>query len=281
MMKYKILTDSGCDLPEKKIKAFDIIPMSLNVDGKFYKDTIDLKKQKFYSLLENARSFPGSAAPSPYDYIEKISESDKNIFIMTISSALSSSYNNACLSRKQFIERISEKTGKFIHVFDSLNASIGQGLILLKLKELIDSKLTRGEIIVSLNKYIQETNSFFVLEKMDNLINSGRINKVLGKIASTLNIKLILKKTEHGEIALYDKVRGAKKTFNRLLDIIGQNGRNLEDKILGIAHYNCLEKAEYFKEKAKEIYPFKDIIITNMGPTIATYAAEGALLISF
>lgn len=280
-MKYKILTDSGCDLPEKIIKPFDIIPMSLNIDGKVYKDTVDLTKKKYYSLMESARSFPGSAAPSPYEYLKKIGKNDERIFILTISSALSSSYNNARIAKKQLSDKISEKTERFVHVFDSLNASIGQGLALLKIKELIDKKLPQGEIIECVNKYIRELETFFILENMDNLINSGRINKVLGKIVSVLNIKLIMNKTDQGEITLYDKARGSKKAFNKLFNIIGQQGHKIEDKILGIAHYNCLDKAEYLKKKVKEIYPFKDIIITRIGPTIATYAAEGGLVISF
>lgn len=88
-------------------------------------------------------------------------------------------------------------------------------------------------------------------------------------------------KTEEGEIELYDKVCGSKKAFKKLLNIIDKHGKNLENKVLGIAHYNCFEKAKKFKEKAKEIYPFKDIIITRIGPTIATYADEGGLIISF
>jgi DegV family protein with EDD domain len=281
MKKIKILTDSAVDLPQKLLKHIEIIPISLLIDGQNYKDTVDITKNKFYSLIEKAKNFSGTAAPSPYEYFKKYLSETDNVFVFTISSALSSSYSNAMLAKKMLAEQLSEKTNKAIHVFDSLNASIGQGLIILKLKELLEKNLPQQQIIEQVENYIKNTKTFFVLDKMDNLIKSGRINRLMGKIVSSLNIKLILGKSEQGDIVLYDKVRGTKNSLNRLLTLIEKHGNNLEERILGIAHYDCLEKAMQFKEKAQQLFPFKDVIITEMGPTIATYADQGGLLISF
>ena len=280
-MKIKILTDSACDLPQKLLKHIEVIPISLLIDGQTYKDTVDITKKKFYDLIQKAKNFTGTAAPSPYEYLKQYVNENDNVFVFTISSALSSSYNNALMAKNMLKEQFSEKANKVIHVFDSLNASIGQGLIILKLKELIEKKLPQEQVIEQLETYIKETKTFFILDKMDNLIKSGRINKVVGKLISTLNIKLIMGKSDEGEIVLYDKVRGAKNSMNRLLSLIENHGSKLEEKILGIAHYDCLEKAMHLKEKAQQLFPFKDVIITEMGPTIAAYADRGGLLISF
>src|SRR5690554_1833000 len=280
-MKIKILTDSACDLPQKLLKHIEVIPISLLIDGQTYKDTVDITKKKFYDLIQKAKNFTGTAAPSPYEYLKQYVNENDNVFVFTISSALSSSYNNALMAKNMLKEQFSEKANKVIHVFDSLNASIGQGLIILKLKELIEKKLPQEQVIEQLETYIKETKTFFILDKMDNLIKSGRINKVVGKLISTLNIKLIMGKSDEGERVLYDKVRGAKNSLNRLLSLIENHGSKLEEKILGIAHYDCLEKAMHLKEKAQQLFPFKDVIITEMGPTIAAYADKGGLLISF
>ncbi|MFW6014908.1 MAG: DegV family protein [bacterium] len=274
---FKIITDSCCDLPNKFIEKIDIAPMTLTFDGKSYKDLININKNQFYDLLTTCSQSPKSAAPSPADYLNKI-KNNKNAFIITVSSALSSSFNNAKLTKEMCTDTISNKA---VHVIDSLNASIGQGLAVLKLKELISKNIPEKKVIKHMNDYIKNLNTFFILEKMDNLINSGRLNKVIGKIVSVLNIKLIMRKTEEGTIELYKKVKGSKKAFNKLVDIIGKQDKNLKDNILGIAHYNCRNKAEKFRKVVEEKYNFEDIIITQMGPTIATYADEGALLISF
>ncbi|MCG8512659.1 MAG: DegV family protein [Halanaerobiales bacterium] len=255
----------------------EIVPMTLIFDGINFKDGVDISKKEFYHKLKNSIHHPGSASPSPGDFINTFHQGD-NIFVFTVSSALSSSYNNAVLAKNLYAKQFTEKA---IHVFDSLNASIGQGLAIIKLRELIENNHKYDQIISSLEEYIKEIKTFFILENMGNLINSGRLNKIVGKIVSALNIKLIMGKTLDGKIELFEKVRGSKKAFQRLCKIIEKNSNKLEEKILGIAHYNCLEKAQSFKQEVEKLYNFKDIIITQMGPTIATYADEGALLISF
>jgi len=201
-----------------------------------------------------------------------------NTFVVTISSALSSSYNNALLAIKLYNNK---QNNKFIHVFDSLNASVGQGLVLLKIISLINNNTPLNKIINIVEDYNKNLKTFFLLENLNNLINSGRLNKIMGKIISAFNIKLIMGKNIKGEIKLFKKVRGSKNAIKKMVNIIGESGNDFENKILGIAHYKCLSKANEFKELVEKKYNFQDIIITGMGPTIATYADEDSLLISF
>jgi len=86
---------------------------------------------------------------------------------------------------------------------------------------------------------------------------------------------------DNGTIRLVDKVRGYERAFRRLADIIGQEGSRLEERVLGIAHCNCLERALKFKELVMKKYPFKDVIVVEMGGVSSTYANEGGLVIAF
>jgi len=279
-MIKKIISDSCYDLPDKLLKKMniDIVPMSLIFNDKVYKEKINITDKDFYNKLKMCEESPSSASPSPADFMKYINDIN-NIFIVTISSALSSSYNNALLAKELYNKK--HDNNNFIHIFDSLNASIGQGLILLKLNELIQNNKSINEIITSVEDYSKKLNTFFLLDNLNNLINSGRLNKIMGKLISILNIKLIMGKNINGDIKLFKKVRGSRKAFNKLIDIIGETDNNFENKTLGIAHYKCREKAEKFKKCVENKYNFNNIIITSMGPTIATYADENSLLISF
>lgn len=276
-MKLNIITDSSCDLPEKYLKKINLAPMTLKFKKEYFKDRVDISPSEFYKKLKSIDYSPGSAAPSPGDFLEHLKEDHDN-FVIAISSALSSSYNNALIAKDMFLNKINDG---FVHVFDSLNASVGEGLIILKLLELREKSMSNSTVVNELGSYIEGLNTFFLLENMDNLINSGRLNKIMGKLVNLLNIKLIMGKDKNGAIKLYEKIRGSNKAFNTLIDYIDKYGNDLENKYLGVAHYDCYQKALKFKKEVEKRYNFKDIIITEMGPTIATYADRDAILISF
>jgi DegV family protein with EDD domain len=182
------------------------------------------------------------------------------------------------LAKKMILE---EAEDKLIKVFNSFSATVGETMIAYKLGELIEAGFNRDEIIEKTEKYIEEMQTLFVLDSLDNLIKAGRMGKLKGKIASFFNIKPVLGATPEGTITLVDKARGSKRAIRKLIEKIGERGENLEEKVLGIAHCNALEKAEYIKGKAAEKYSFREIIIVETAGISTVYANEGGIVLAF
>lgn len=84
-----------------------------------------------------------------------------------------------------------------------------------------------------------------------------------------------------GEIILKEQVRGKKKAFNRLIDLIGEEGTDFKNKILGIGHINAKEKAEKLKDEISSKYNFKDIIIFEGGGLSTIYADDGGIVVCY
>src|SRR5690606_22186892 len=173
-----------------------------------------------------------------------------------------------------------EEGNKFIHVFDSKSASVGETLVAIKIHELIEEKLAHMEIVEKVEKYIKEMKTFFILESLDNLIKNGRISRTKGLIANVLNLKPIMGE-EDGTIKLVENVRGTKKAFRRLVELIGETGEKLEEKILAISHANALERAEELKREIQKRYKFKDIILVKQAGLSTAYANEGGIILVF
>ncbi len=277
-MKIKIVGDSCFDTNEqlRKIDNIETVPLTINIDGREFKDK-DLDTKEILNLMKNSEKSPKTASPAPQDFM-KAYEGEENVFVVTLSSQLSGTYNSAMIAKNMFLEKA---TNKFIHVFDSLSASIGETLIGLKILELANENHEESEIVEKVGKYIGEMKTFFLLESLDNLIKAGRINKVIGKLATAFSIKAIMGSTDKGTIRLVDRVRGSKKAFKRLVDIIGEQGEKIEEKVLGIAHCNCLEKAQKLKEEIQNKYNFKDIIIVETAGISTVYAYDGGIIIAF
>ncbi|NLY44201.1 MAG: DegV family protein [Clostridiaceae bacterium] len=278
-MSTKIVADSCCDLNDeiKKNVKVSIVPAVIHLEGETYKDDESLDVAAFLKKMRNSKEVPKTACPSPQEFIEKY-KGEEDVFVVTVSSALSGTYKSAVLARDIFFEQVGKK---FIHIFDSLSASVGETLISLKIHEFVKGGHLRTEIVDKVNRYIKEMKTFFVLENLDNLMKAGRISPMVAKVSNILNIRLIMAGTEEGTIRLHEKVVGAKRAIKRLAELIGEQSTHLEDKVLGIAHCNCLEKALKLKEEVMKRYKFKDIIIVETAGVSTVYANEGGLIIAF
>lgn len=279
LKKFKIVADSSCDLTsdlKEKLKI-GLVPLKINVGENSYADNENIDIKGLLMDMKKSNKPVKTASPSPNDFMKEYEKGD-NIFVVTISSALSSTYNNAILAKNIILEQSKEK---FIHVFDSLSASIGETLISMKINELIEKKFDKFDIIEEVEGYIEDMKTFFILESLDNLVKAGRISKLLSHIGSILSIKPIMGSNDDGTIKLVEKTRGKKRAFNRLVEIIGEQGEKLEEKILGISHCNAPEKAEKLKKQIEEMYNFKEVIIVETAGLSSAYANDGGIIIAF
>lgn len=277
-MEYRIVADSSCDLNGELKNRLDIglVPLKIDVDGHTFVDNHTLNIKKLLSAMKKSQNPIKTSSPSPGEFLHEYDKAD-NIFVVTISSALSSTYSNAVLAKNIAFE----KGNKFIHVFDSLSASIGETLVSMKIFDLIQKNYDKDDIVSKTEEYIKDMKTFFILESLDNLIKAGRIGKVMGQIATKLSIRPVMGSNDDGTIRLVEKVRGSKRAFKRLVDIIGEQGEKIEEKILGIAHCNALDKAENLKKEIQKKYNFKGIIIVETAGLSTAYADDGGIILAF
>ena len=98
------------------------------------------------------------------------------------------------------------------------------------------------EIVEKVNAYIKDMRTFFTLKSLDNLVKSGRVSHFVAKVSSILSVKPIMAENGEGQIEVHEKVVGAKRVFKRLVEVIGEQGQNLEDKVLRNSPLQCLGK---------------------------------------
>ncbi|TLS34942.1 DegV family protein [Pseudalkalibacillus caeni] len=281
-MSIKIITDSSVDLPEELLQQHNIsvVPLNIHFQDKNYKAGVDIDTPTFYEKMKTAKELPKSSAPAPQDFIEKFNETDEQdeLVVLSLSKGISSTFENAVLAKTMFLE---DHPDRSIEIINTKSASAGLGLLVLKAAEMVEAGNSFQEIVSSIQDDVDDLMTMFVLDTLENVIKGGRLDKVKGKIASALNIKLLLRASEEGTIEMIDKVRGNKRAIREFIDRIGKYGHNLETKVLAIAHSNCEDKARALMEQIQERYKVKRVILSSMGPLIGTYAGEGALLVAF
>lgn len=272
-----IIADSCCDLSSEIREETGIVqvPLTIRIDDERYIDDVNLDTDEIIREMKKSANATTTSCPSPDDFLKEFVVGESN-FVVTLSDKLSGSYNSAALSKQIF----DEKKDGFVHIFNSKSASIGETLIGIKIKELIGENKSDQVIVEEVEDYIENMNTYFILESLENLIKAGRISKVKAKLISLMSIVPIMK-SSGGEIDLSEKVRGAKKAFNRLVEIVGEQAESMEDKVLGIAHCNALDKAQNLKRQIEERYNFKRIVIVETQGISTVYANDGGIVIAF
>lgn len=278
-MNYRIIADSCTDLTkeQKMDKTFQIIPLTLEVGEEVIVDDDSFDQKYFLEQVAKCEQCPKSSCPSPEHYMEAYDMAEV-IFVVTLSSQLSGSYNSAMLAKKLYLEQHSDKK---IEVFDSKSASIGQTLIAAKIKELADMGFGFEEIVEKVNAYRDEQYTLFVIETLETLRKNGRLSNLTAFICNTLDIKPIMSSTDEGSITKIGQSRGMKKALIGMADHIAKTVVHPEEKILGIAHCNNYERALFTKDAILKKVPFKDVIISDTRGVSSMYANDGGIVVSY
>lgn len=279
-MAIKIISDGSADLPKHILDQLGItlVPLSVQFEQERYTSAMDLRD--FYRKMKEERELPKTSSPSPHDFLTHFQNVHPNeqVLCIALSSALSSTYHHAVMG-KEMLEEENDSCAN-IHVVDSKNASLGLGLIVYKAAMMAKEGHSMHDLVQSVKRNINGVRNYFVLDSLDNVIKGGRLDRVRGAIASVLNIKLLMKASDEGTLEVVEKVRGTQNAIKRLIDKIGEAGHDFEKRVLAIAHSNCEERAREVLESILKRYPFKEVIVSEMGPVIGTYAGEGGILVS-
>jgi len=276
---YNIVVDSGCDVSKELINGENCelthIPLNIQLGDKVYIDDENIDLDDYLANMGASKSAVKTSAPSPSLFFEQYKKGE-NVFVVTLSSKLSATYQSAVSAKDMYIDEYGKK---FIHVFDSMTASVGESVITIKLSELIKKGLGTSEIVDQMNQFIKDARTYFIIDKFDNLVKTGRINPYVAKVASFLNVKPICGE-ENGEIKMLDKARGYSKAATRLVQMIKDNTPDIESRVIAITHVKAYEKAVALKEQISSTLRAKDIVITECRGITATYANLGGIVVA-
>ena len=277
-MKIKITSDSTCDLSKELLEKYDIalVPLTVIKDDKAYTDGITITTDDIFAHVAAGGNLCSTTAGSMGDYLEefkKYADSYDAVIHISLSSELSSSYQNACLAAEEFSN---------VAVIDSQNLSTGQGLVVLKACELARSASCLEEIKQKLNEFTPKVESSFLVDRLDYLVKGGRCSSVAALGANLLNLKPCIE-VKNGKMGVVKKYRG---NYSKCL------GTYVKDRI---ANRDDLDRATLFVTRTpvsdeclqavetavKEYADFENIYWTMAGCTISCHCGPGTLGVLF
>ena len=273
-MKITLVTDSTCDLSPEYLKDRNILFSPLKVlfeDGE-YVDKIDLTNKEFYEKMNDASSLPTTSQVNPNEFHEifesEINKGNKVIGIFK-SSELSGTYNSAKIA-KDMIQ------SEDIYLIDSRTASFGLGLLVNKVKDMIEEGLEISKILQTTQTLIDKQQLYGMLNTLDNLVKGGRLSQGSAIIGKMLNLKPIIQ-VDEGKVTLATKARGTKKGMQWMLGQLKEAYPQGDIDEISIAHANNMDKLKEFKELLLESFSVNKIHEVEIGSVVGAHVGENAV----
>ena len=282
----KIMADSTCDLSDEVLEKYDIsvAPLTINIDGKIYRDRVDIKPSEFYGMMEALPEFPTTGMPSPAEYLkimkQAVEDGNKEILCICMSSGTSGAYQSAVLAKDYFFEENLESNVK-VHVVDSKCMSHGSGWLIMKSAMMREKGASFEEIIAFNENYKKKVKHFLSVADLDHLIKSGRLTNASAFIGKILMLKPIMTMKD-GKGAIVGKERGLKRVLKHYTqEFMKRNDKEMNDFII-VGYTSDIKVAENLKAKIQLDTNFTgEIHMMQMGVSVGTHVGLGAVSMFF
>lgn len=270
----RIITDSAADFESHELDKLNItcVPMQISFGDNEYRENENLTKEQFYKLLENSDSFPKTSQPAPYDFevlLEEAMNNGDECVIITISSALSGTYQNASLVKNMLDY---EKC----YVVDSLNATAGERLLVDYAVKLRDEGKTAKEIFEELEVLKSSIKLYACVDTLEYLHKGGRLSKTAYTVGTLANIKPVIRISEEGTVEVSSKamsMKGGIITVSKKLQAYTPD----MDYPIYVVYSNNRKNADLLADGVSKLgYNILQENIINIGATIGAHIGSNA-----
>lgn len=284
MRDFVITADSNCDLlPEYiKEKNIGIIPHYYDIEGVTYGDELNLTPKEFYDKMRNGL-MPTTMASNPAvirETFQKYVDQGLDVLHISFSSALSGGHSNVATGA---IEICEENPGAKIIVLDSLNVSLGEGMVVMKAVKMKETGKNIDEIAAWIEEHKNNFCVQFTVDDLFHLQRGGRVSKMTAIVGSMINVKPILVVNTEGALVSAGTARGRKKSLATIVSNMEKIMGNYtdEDHIICVVHGDAEEDANYVVNLIKENMSNKTVIVNSISPSIGAHSGPGAIGICF
>lgn len=280
LKEVMITADSTCDLPDYLIEKnnITILPLSILLGDKAYSDGVDIFPRDIYAYVNKTGDLPKTSAVTPAQYssvFREFVEQGKAVVHIGLSSAISSSYQNACIAAAEFDD---------VYCIDSKSLCTAMGLLVLKACDFRAKGFDAKKIYNRVNSLVPKVSTTFVLNNLEYLHKGGRCSGVAKFSANVLGIKPSIAVDENGRLDVAKKYRGkidlvykqyisdSLKDINKIdpARVVIANSGDINPEILSFA-----------KGMIEGKNKFAEVITADAGCTISSHCGPKTLAIFY
>ena len=275
MRKIKIVSDSSSDLLMLDNIEFASSPMKIITAIREFVDDENLNVDEMANFFNEYKDRSQTSCPNPADWLDAFGDAD-DIICVTITSALSGSYNSACTAKELYE---AENEGKRVFVLDTLSAGPEITLVVRKLEELVKSGMAYEGVCEKIQEYTKRTGLVFMLKSLKNFAANGRVSPLVAKLVGFAGICIVGKASDEGTLEPTHKCRGENRSLETLINDLKELG--LKNGKVSIGHCQNEGAATKLKQMIESTFEKAQVEIHKLRGLCSFYAEKGGLLVGF
>jgi hypothetical protein len=275
-----VIIDSSCDLPGSMSSRPDIsmVPLSLHLGERSYLDKLGITPREYYDLLAaNPSLVPTTSQPSPHQFrkeLDFLSEHYKHVVVLTISGALSGTYNAASTA--------ATASGGSIHVVDTKNVSVGIGLIIEEIMPVIDRNGSIEEVVRVAEDAAERTRLLVMVPSVDLLIRGGRVSRSKGAVARLFGLVPLIELSETGKAEPMGVAFNTEQGLRKLVKQVNKEVPPGTAARFAFAHVDNEAGATSLRERIAAQYDLGGEPFTSeVAPVLASHTGPGTVAVTY
>lgn len=274
-MTYQLAADSSANVLTLEGMPFACVPLTIRAGETYFTDDERCDVPAFTARMQSIKGRSSTACPSAADWLNAFGDAER-VFCVTLTSALSGTYNAACLAAREYE---AAHPGRRVFVMDSLSAGPQIRLILEELARLIAEKLDFDSIVERITAYQARTHLAFSLCSLHNFVQNGWVSPAVGALVGLLGIRVVGRASVRGELEPLAKTRGDRKALTALVSTLESQG--WQGGSVRIDHVDNPDFAESLKAALLAKHPNAQVTIGTCRALCAYYAEAGGVLVGF
>jgi DegV family protein with EDD domain len=278
--RFAVITDSAADIADDDMERLDIhmVPCRIQFGDRGYLDKVSITIDEFYAELGSNPEHPTTSQPTPGDFrrqFQFLASHFEDVLSINLTSAGSGTYEAARLAASR-----TNAPGR-VHVIDSLNASMGQGQLVVLAAECANSGADIDTTIELIRQQIPLTRTYALLRDLGYAVRGGRLPGWVKTIADVLHLMPIVCTKPDGRIGLAGFLFGTHNRIDRFARFIARRAAKNPSIEVGIGHAICESDAEELEQEFRSRLPaIKKLTVNGLGPGLGAHGGPGTLLVS-
>lgn len=281
-MAFCIITDSASDISSAVKNEYNlyVMPTPVTIEGVDYFDGETIFPEQFYALQAEKKDIKTYHISQHMfeEHFRPFAQRGDEVLYICFSTGIAGTFQAATLAYNEIKESYPDFT---MTIVDSHCASAGYALVVERLLRMQRNGAPKDTLIEAAHFFCEHMEHAVTVMELEYLFKGGRLSRTSFLAGTMLDIKPIIIVDENGSLKAVEKVRGWKRAQKRIIEMVGEKGKDLEKQVIAACYGTNKDSFDYIKELLIEHYHVKDVLEIQVGCAIGAHTGPGILAVVF